>query len=93
MKNTFTGGECDYVDCNGKQYYIDTSNTLDCGWETMIFQVKNRVVTDWYDLYCERHNSKDEAMNRHKYIINHLEEYLSNTEEGLFLFRKEKRYL
>ena len=66
------------VKCNGKVYYVDSVETSDCGLETMVFKCdENGEVTDWTDLYCERYNNYAEMLNRHDYIINHLEEFIN----------------
>ena len=60
-------------------YYVDSADTFDMGFETMVFSV---VIDDgeedinWTDLYCERYSSENAMEIKHKYIIEHLEEFL-----------------
>ena len=45
----------------------------------MIFPAnKENEVTGWNELYQELHDDKYEAMERHEYIKNHIEECIEN---------------
>lgn len=62
---------------DGKYYYVDSADTFDAGYETMVFPADEKgEVTDWGDLYCERYSSYADMKERHNYIIEHLEEVL-----------------
>lgn len=78
------------VELGGDLYYIDSANTFDHGYETMVFAAgKYRDDVDysdyepgdldinWMYLYCERYSSEEAMEIKHKYIINHLEEFLN----------------
>ena len=53
----------DFIEVNGKWYYVSTNNTFDNGLETMIFPAnKENEVTGWHELYQELHDDKYEAM-------------------------------
>ena len=69
----------DYVVVNGQEYYVSTSNTFDVGFETMVFESKDKYVTDWSEKFFKLYNTKEEAIEGHSYTINNLEKCL---EEG-----------
>lgn len=70
------------VKANNNYFYVDSADTFDHGFETMVFKAEprdnGRYAVDWADLYCEYYNSYAEMEVRHKYIIEHLEEILSD---------------
>lgn len=72
------------VKANNNYFYVDSADTFDHGLETMVFAVNDydenigKYRVDWSDLYCEYYNSYAEMEVRHKYIIEHLEEILSD---------------
>ena len=69
----------DFIEVNGEWYYVSTNNTFDNGLETMIFPAnKENEVTGWHELYQELHDDEYEAMERHEYIKNHIEECIKN---------------
>ena len=68
-----------YVVANDQEYYISTNNTLDVGFETMVFKSENKCVTDWSEKFFKLYNTKEEAIEGHSYTINNLEKCL---EEG-----------
>ena len=69
----------DFIEVNGKWYYVSTNNTFDNGLETMIFPAnKENEVTGWHELYQELHDNEYEVMERHEYIKNHIEECIKN---------------
>lgn len=57
QKNENNGGEYCFFSVNGKEYYADKAYVPDfmCQ-ETMIFPAKDKKVTDWGELYCDRTN-------------------------------------
>lgn len=69
----------DYVVVNGQEYYVSTKNTFDVGFETMVFESKDKYVTDWSEKFFKLYNTKEEAIEGHGYTINNLEKCL---EEG-----------
>lgn len=52
--NEVNGGECCYFTHRYQEYYADKAYTPDFGEETMIFLSKDKHVTSWSDLYCDR---------------------------------------
>lgn len=68
----------DYVDLNGRTYYISTANTFDHGLETMVFECEfgTTEVKDWLDLYSNRYYGVKEAERGHKYTVNNLQKCL-----------------
>ena len=78
------------VELDGELYYIDSADTFDQGYETMVFAAgryqddedysdyeSDDLDINWKDLYCERYSSEEAMEIKHKYIINHLEEFLN----------------
>lgn len=61
-------------------YYVDSTNTFDAGYETMVFMCEKDAdefkTSDWRDLYVEHYSSWDKMEKRHNYLIKHLEEVL-----------------
>ena len=71
----------DFVEVNGKWYYVSTNFTFDNGLETMVFPAnEENEVTGWFELYQELHDNIDEAVERHEYIKAHIEECIKNYE-------------
>ncbi len=68
-----------YVIANNQEYYISTNNTPDVGFETMVFESKDKYVTNWREKFFKHYNTKEEAIEGHSYTINNLEKCL---EEG-----------
>lgn len=68
-----------YVVANNQEYYISTNNTPDVGFETMVFESKDKYVTNWREKFFKHYNTKEEAIEGHNYTINNLEKCL---EEG-----------
>ncbi|GAA0102570.1 hypothetical protein UT300012_32850 [Paraclostridium bifermentans] len=68
----------DYVDLNGRTYYISTADTPDHGLETMVFECEfgTTKVKDWGDLYSDRYFTLNRAISGHKYVVDNLEECL-----------------
>lgn len=68
------------VEAENEHYYVDSADTFDCGFETMVFSMETESngeeEIDWSGLYCENHSSYCDMENRHKYIIEHLEEFV-----------------
>ena len=76
------------VKADHKLYYIDSCLTPDAGYETMVFPMADTYLfdtehtipfndyVDWGDIYYEHYVTHDEMEKRHKYICEHLEEYL-----------------
>ena len=71
----------DFVEENGKWYYVSKNFTFDNGLETMVFPAnEENEVTDWFELYQELHDNIYGAVKRHKYIKTHIEECIKNYE-------------
>lgn len=55
---------------DGKYYWIDTNDTPDHGWETMVFAAKaNGDVTDWGEKDADWYDDFEEAEAGHKAIV------------------------
>ncbi len=66
----------DYLEIDGRKYYMDTTDTLDCGLETMVFDIREDGSIDWSGLYTEHYKTIDEAKEGHERIKNNLIEYI-----------------
>ena len=62
----------------GKLYLVDSNNTLDHGYETMVFKWSKRKKrpTSWKDLYCAYHESEYDMRTAHYIICHNLEKYI-----------------
>ena len=69
------------VECNGKKYFVDSNDTFDYGYETMIFDVLKNDEIDWSGIYTERYLSYEEMEKQHYTICNNLENYINIEEE------------
>lgn len=69
----------DYVIVNDQEYYISTNYAFDVGFETMVFESKDKYVTNWREKFFKHYNTREEAIEGHSYTINNLEKCL---EEG-----------
>ena len=63
---------------DGKYYYVDSADTWDRGYETMVFSYdfEKGEVDCWTDLYCVNYNNFGNMVKLHTYICEHLEEFL-----------------
>ena len=63
---------------NGNYYMVDSNDTPDRGYETMIFtwDEQEDEVESYMDIFCEWHESYSQMQERHYYIIEHLEEFV-----------------
>lgn len=67
---------------NGKTYCVDTCETYDHGWETMIFRCDEKGhVSDWNDLYCKVYETEDQALSNHAYIAKNISVFVELWEE------------
>lgn len=73
---------------DGNIYYVDSCDTPDCSFETMVFRAEELgtpgcqfEVLDWGELYLEHYSDFDEMVERHSYICTHLEELLGKEED------------
>ena len=64
------------VECNGKKYFVDSNNTFDYGYETMVFDVLKNDEIDWSGIYVERHSSYEKMEKQHYTICDNLENYI-----------------
>lgn len=64
---------------NDKYYLVDSNNTLDAGYETMVFlfDYDENDVIDWRDLYCERYKTEKEMEQHHFEVCEDIEKYLA----------------
>lgn len=62
-----------FVEVNGKEYMVSTTDTFDMGLETMVFESRNGKVTKWFGLYVNHYDTIDEAIKGHEEVINFLE--------------------
>lgn len=73
------------VEMENEYYYVDSANTFDVGFETMVFKMEITPMgdeeIDWTDLYCEHYSSYKAMEIEHNYIINHLEEFIKGDTE------------
>ena len=48
-----------------------TVSTVSLGreFETMVFPSADGVITDWGDVYCERHDSETAALAAHAFVV------------------------
>ena len=59
-----------FMSASGNFYYVDSNNTFDHGYETMVFACNNEgEVTDWKDLDCKRYHSLEEMQAGHKAMV------------------------
>jgi hypothetical protein len=82
----------EYISYNGKKYFV---STVDLGmnhqfgegnplyYETMIFGVDSNNNID-YDLYCDRYETRKEALEKHNRIISLFENNKMIFENGYF---------
>lgn len=66
------------VKSNDKYYLVDSNDTMDAGYETMVFfyNIKDDEVEDWGDLYCKRYNTEKEMEKHHFEVCKNIEKYL-----------------
>ena len=65
------------VELNNKHYFVDSNDTFNVGYETMVFSFdKNGENIDWSGLYTIQHNTDEEMRETHYKVCNELENYL-----------------
>lgn len=63
------------VKSNNKYYFVDSNDTFDVGFETMVFLCdENGENINWSDLFAKRYNTEEEMRESHYKICNYLEE-------------------
>ena len=65
-----------FVEVNGKEYMVSTTDTFDAGLETMVFESRNGKVINWFDLYVNHYNTVEEATKGHYDVVENLKNYL-----------------
>ena len=74
------------VEMENEYYYVDSTDTFDMGFETMVFKMEITPMGDeeinWSELYCECYSSYEVMEAKHNYIINHLEEFVIRKMKG-----------
>ena len=64
------------TETEGLRYYVSTAAVFDYGLETTIFAERGGDV-DWtMILYEERYATPEEAVEKHRYIIHHINEFV-----------------
>ena len=80
----------DKITAGDKHYYIDTTDTLDCGWKTMVFEAEitedGKWDVDWSGIETEHYKTKEEAVRGHQRIV---KKYKGGKNE---MKKKEKTY-
>lgn len=63
---------------SGHYFYVDSNDTIDCGYETMVFwyDEKHKEVSDWGELYVRRYDTFYDMRKGHYYICHLLEKIL-----------------
>lgn len=63
---------------DGETYYVDSADTYDAEYETMVFPWNNRrdEVDDWNELYVEHYKTEKDMEKGHERICSNLEKYL-----------------
>jgi len=65
------------VKSNNKYYFVDSNNTFDAGYETMIFSCdENGENIDYSDLYAGWYDTEEEMRETHYKVCSELENYL-----------------
>lgn len=60
----------DYITSGLNRYYVSTANTVDRGWETMVFSCdEDGHVTDWCEKYAMTYDSYEEAAAGHANVV------------------------
>lgn len=62
----------------GSYFYVDSNDTYDCGFETMVFMYdeKKHEVAGWGELYVEHYDTYESMKNNHYAICNRLELFI-----------------
>ena len=65
---------------DGKYYLVDTCDTFDMGWETMVFKydVKRDAVPNYIDLVCRRYLTNGDGEAGHRDMCVNLDMMLRN---------------
>ena len=63
---------------NGSYYYVDSANTFDAGYETMVFDydMKNDEVASWSDRFCLHYATFDQMCKGHFAICENFEKVM-----------------
>lgn len=66
------------VEVEKKYYLVDSNNTPDHSYETMVFEWNNEKgdVVSWQELYCQRYYNEKAMIERHYYICENLKSIL-----------------
>ena len=63
----------DFIELDGKEYLVLTTNTLDIGLATGVFESVNKEVVSWIELYCRTYSIEDEACKGHVEVVDNLD--------------------
>ena len=61
--------------------FVDSNDTFDYGYETMVFDVLKNDKIDWSGIYTERYSSYEKMEKQHYIICNNLENYINIKEK------------
>ena len=63
----------DFIELDGKEYLVLTTNTLNMGLATGVFESVNKKVVSWIELYCRTYSNEDEAYKGHVEVVDNLD--------------------
>ena len=58
---------------NGKEYCVDTADTFDAGFETMVFPFRNGAIKPEKALYARRYSDMDSALSGHNAAVQNID--------------------
>lgn len=65
------------TETEGLRYYVSTKDVSSYGLlETTVFAERDGII-DWDILHEERHSTPEEAIEKHRYIIHHIGEFVT----------------
>lgn len=93
IKNTGYRELSHIVESENKYYFVDSNDTFDRGYETMIFKCdENGDNIDWTDIFCKNYDTYVEMELSHNNIIKNLEFYKKDFYNIKFIYDKNKNY-
>lgn len=77
MYNRLSKGYSDIVKTKRDTYvFVDSRNTADCGYETMVFNCnESGMVDDWLDIDVDRYLTYEDMAKGHMRMINKWKEH------------------
>lgn len=60
-------------------YYVDSNDTFDCGYETMVFpyDIKENEVASWLEIWCMHYETQEQMEFTHNFVCNNLEQFIT----------------